>query len=157
MTFRLSILGGAVGATACTVLLAGCSGGSYYMVRQPGAATPYYTTELERAGNYAVQFKDGKTGSAVSLQDSEIKKISKEDYTQGITAPAPAPLVGAVTPVPAAATTTVPVVTAAPAAAAPVPSALPPVPAAAADPVPAATAAPAAAGASAPAPEGKPQ
>lgn len=134
MTARLSILGAAAGATACTVLLAGC-GGSYYMVREPGAATPYYTTELERAGNFAVHFKDGKTGNGVALQNSEVKAISKDDYTKGITAPAPAPLVGAVTPVPSAATATVPVVTAAPADAA----------------------APAAAGASAPAPQGKPQ
>ena len=145
MTFRLNILGAAVGATACTVLLAGCSGGSYYMVRQPGAATPYYTTGMERAGSYAVQFKDGRTGSDVALQNSEVTKISKDDYTKGITTP-PAQVVGAVTPVPSAATTTVPVVTAVPAAAAPVPSALAPVPDA-----------PAAAGASAPASQEKPQ
>jgi hypothetical protein len=144
MTFRLNILGAAVGAT-CTVLLAGCSGSSYYMVRQPGAATPYYTTGMERAGNYAVQFKDGRTGSDVALQNSEVTKISKDDYTKGITTP-PAQVVGAVTPVPSAATTTVPVVTAVPAAAAPVPSALAPVPDA-----------PAAAGATVPAPQGKPQ
>ena len=136
MTFRLSILGAAVGAMACTVLLAACSGGSYYMVRQPGAATPYYTTGLERSGNYAVQFKDGRTGSDVALQNSEVTKISKDDYTRGITTPAPA----AVAPVPAVVVGTVP------APAAPVPSALAPVPDA-----------PAAAGASAPAPEGKPQ
>jgi hypothetical protein len=115
------------------------------MVRQPGAATPYYTTGIERAGNYAVQFKDGKSGSDVALQNSEVTKISKDDYTKGITTP-PAQVVGAVTPVPSAATTTVPVVTAVPAAAAPVPSALAPVPDA-----------PAAAGATAPAPQGKPQ
>jgi len=137
MTFRLSIRGAAVGATACTLLLAGCSGGSYYMVRQPGAATPYYTTGIERAGNYAVQFKDGRTGSEVALQNSEISKISQEDYTRGITTPVPAPTVGAVAPVPSAATVTVPIVTAAPPAAVPLPEA-----------------APAAAGASAPAPQG---
>jgi hypothetical protein len=140
MTFRLSILGAAVGATACTVLFAGCSGGSYYMVRQPGAATPYYTTGIERAGNYAVQFKDGRTGSDVALQNSEVTKISKDDYTMGITTPTPA--AAAVAPVPAVIVGTVP------APAAPVPSALAPVPDAAA---------PAAAGASAPAPQGKPQ
>ena len=139
MTFRLSILGAAVGATACTLLLAGCSGGSYYMVRQPGAATPYYTTGIERAGNYAVQFKDGRTGSEVVLQNSEVTKISQEDYTRGITTPvpAPAPTVGAVAPVPSAATVTVPVVIAEPPVAVPLPGA-----------------APAAAGASAPAPQG---
>lgn len=137
MTFRSSILGATVGATACTLLLAGCSGGSYYMVRQPGAATPYYTTGIERAGNYAVQFKDGRTGSEVALQNSEVAKISQEDYTRGITTPVPAPTVGAVAPVPSAATVTVPVVTAAPPAAVPLPEA-----------------APAAAGASAPTPQG---
>ena len=140
MTFRSSILGAAVGATACTLLLAGCSGGSYYMVRQPGAATPYYTTGIERAGNYAVQFKDGRTGSDVVLQNSEVTKISQEDYTRGITTPVPAPTVGAVAPVPSAATVTVPIVTAAPPAAVPLPEA-----------------APAAAGASAPAPQGTSQ
>ena len=140
MTFRSSILGAAVGATACTLLIAGCSGGSYYMVRQPGAATPYYTTGIERAGNYAVQFKDGRTGSDVVLQNSEVTKISQEDYTRGITTPVPAPTVGAVAPVPSAATVTVPIVTAAPPAAVPLPEA-----------------APAAAGASAPAPQGTSQ
>ena len=140
MTFRSSILGAAVGATACTLLLAGCSGGSYYMVRQPGAATPYYTTGIERAGNYAVQFRDGRTGSDVVLQNSEVTKISQEDYTRGITTPVPAPTVGAVAPVPSAATVTVPIVTAAPPAAVPLPEA-----------------APAAAGASAPASPGTPQ
>ena len=140
MTFRWSIRGAAVGATAGTLLLAGCSGGSYYMVRQPGAATPYYTTGIERAGNYAVQFKDGRTGSDVVLQNSEVTKISQEDYTRGITTPVPAPTVGAVAPVPSAATVTVPIVTAAPPVAVPLPEA-----------------APAAAGASAPAPQGTPK
>jgi hypothetical protein len=140
MTFRLSILSTAVAATACTVLFGGCSGGSYYMVRQPGAATPYYTTGIERAGNYAVQFKDGRTGSDVVLQNSEVTKISQEDYTRGITTPVPAPTVGAVAPVPSAATVTVPIVTAEPPAAVPLPGA-----------------APAAAGASAPAPLGTSQ
>jgi hypothetical protein len=125
MTFRLSILGTAVGATACTLLLAGCSGGSYYMVRQPGAATPYYTTGIERAGNYAVQFKDGRTGSDVVLQNSEVTKISQEDYTRGITTPVPAPTVGAVGPVPSAATVTVPIVTAEPPVGVPLPGAAP--------------------------------
>ena len=136
MTFRLSILGAAVGATACTVLLAGCSGG-YYMVREPGSATPYYTTDIEKAGS-AVQFKDAKTGSAVTLQNSEVKEISKDDFTKGLTAPAPAPAAAVVAPAPAAAVVA-------------------PVPTVVVAPVPAATAAPAAAGASAPAPEGKPQ
>jgi hypothetical protein len=105
MTFRSSILGAAVGATACTVLLAGCSGG-YYMVREPGSATPYYTTDIDKAGS-AVQFTDARTGSAVTLQNSEIKEISKDDFTKGVSAPAPVPAAAAA-PAPAAAGTSAP-------------------------------------------------
>src|SRR6185503_6925037 len=100
MAFRLRLRGAAMGATACTVLLAACSGGGYYMVRQPGSLTPYYTTEIERAGSGSIQFKDARTGSAVALQNSEVKAISKEEYVQGLTAPAPAPAAAVVAPVP---------------------------------------------------------
>jgi hypothetical protein len=98
-----------MGATACTLLLAGCSGGGgYYMVREPGSAMPYYTTAVERAGSGAIQFKDAKTGSAVALQSSEVMAISKDDYTKGLTAPAPAPAAAVAAPVPAATAAPVP-------------------------------------------------
>jgi hypothetical protein len=117
-----------MGATACTLLLAGCSsGGDYYVVREPGSAMPYYTTAVERASSGAIQFRDARTGSAVALQSSEVKAISRDDYTKGLAVSAAA----AAAPVPAAAAAPVPAATAAPV--------------------------PAAAGASTPAPEGKPQ
>ena len=144
MTFRLRLRGAAMGATACTVLLAACSGGGYYMVRQPGSAMPYYTTEIERAGSGSIQFKDARTGSAVALQNSEVKAITKEEYTQGLTAPVPAPAAAVVAPVPVVVAAPVP------ATAAPLPPTATPLPATVAP-------APAAAGATAPAPEGKPQ
>ena len=128
MTFRLA----AAGATACTVLLAGCGSGGYYMVRDPGSATTYYTNNIGTAGS-ALQFKDARTGSAVTLQNSELKQISKEEFTQGITAPAPAPAAAVAAPVPAA---TVGAQSPAAPYAAPLPSG---------------------AGASAPAPQAKPQ
>jgi len=90
-----------VGATA---LLAGCGSSGYYMVRDPGsAAPPYYTSNIGTSGS-AVQFKDARTGNAVTLQNSEVRKISKEEFTQGMTAPAaiivpaPAATVGAQSP-----------------------------------------------------------
>jgi hypothetical protein len=117
MTFRLRFHGAVLGATACTVLLAGCGGsGGYFMVRDPGTPTPYYTENIDTSGS-AVKFKDEKTGSAVTLQSSEVRKISKEEYMKGMTAPAavpvaapapaaaivaPAPTVGAQTPAAAA-------------------------------------------------------
>jgi hypothetical protein len=71
-----------VAASACTVLLAGCGGG-YYMVRDPRSGTAYYTTDVDKAGS-AVKFKDAKTGSAITLQSSEVKEISKDEFTKAL-------------------------------------------------------------------------
>jgi hypothetical protein len=98
MTFKLA----AAGAT-CAALLAGCGSGGYYMVREPGSTTPYYTTSLTTSGS-ALKFKDGKTGNAVTLQNSDVKKISKEEFVQGLTAPVATPAPVIVVPAPAAAT-----------------------------------------------------
>ena len=107
MTFRLSILGAAAAATAWTALLAGCSSdpGTYYMVREPLSGSAYYTTEVEKAGT-AVQFRDARTGSAVTLQNSEVRPIYKDDFIRGVAAPPPAPAASA-TPSPASVPTAV--------------------------------------------------
>ena len=85
MTFRLRLHGAVAGATVCTAFLAGCGSGAYYMVREPGSATPYYTTSISTSGS-ALKFKDAKTGNGVTLQSSELKKISKDEFTQAMTA-----------------------------------------------------------------------
>src|SRR4030095_6703706 len=135
MTFRLSILAAAAGATACTALLAGCSSDPvpYYMVREPLSGTAYYTTEVEKAGT-AVQFKDARTGSAVTLQNSEVREIYRDDFIRGVATPVPAPAAAAA-PAPAAGAAQVPTAVVAPApasagasappAAVPLPSAAP--------------------------------
>ena len=74
MIFRSSILGATLGATACTVLLAGCSGGSYYMVRQPGVATPYYTTGLERAGEACGVSRFAEKALAIRAEDCDCSR-----------------------------------------------------------------------------------
>lgn len=114
MIFRKRLLG----ATALMMLLAGC--GSYYQVRDPASSKNYYTEDIDKSGS-AVKFKDAKTGSAVTLQNSEVKEISKDDFKQGVAAPASPP--AAVAPAPAAAVAPAPVAAAAPAAAAPAPAA----------------------------------
>jgi hypothetical protein len=69
--------------TASTALLAivlvtaGCT--TYYRVTDPQSGKMYYTDEIKRSGS-AVMFKDAKSGSEVTLQGSEIKEISSEDY-----------------------------------------------------------------------------
>jgi hypothetical protein len=84
MIFRKRLLG----ASVLMVLLAGCFG-SYYIVRDPASGTQYYTTDVGKAGvSGAVKFKDAKSGSEVTLQSSEVKEISKDDYSKAITPPA---------------------------------------------------------------------
>lgn len=53
---------------------------TYFRVRSPGVETSYYTEQ---------------TASAVTLQSSEVKKISKQEFMQGATPPAPVATVGA--------------------------------------------------------------
>jgi hypothetical protein len=87
---------------ALTALLAGCGG--YYAVRDPASSTQYYTTDVDKAGSTgAIKFKDAKTGSEITLQSSEVKEISKEDYNKGLTAPAAKPAAAVPAPTPAAA------------------------------------------------------
>ena len=67
----------------------GCS--SYYRVTDPASGKTYYTTKIDNAGRAgAVKIKDGKTGSMVTLQSSEVKEISEEEYEAGLKMPLPA-------------------------------------------------------------------
>jgi hypothetical protein len=75
------------------------------MVRDPGSGTAYYTTDIDKAG------------SAVTLQNSEVREISKDDFTKGLTAPAPVPAAAAAAPAPTVVTVPAPVAVPAPAAA----------------------------------------
>ena len=97
-------------------LLAGC-GGNYYKVNDPASERLYYTTEIEQSRAGAITFKDKKSGSKVTLQSSEVKDISKEEFEAAIKAPAAAPVKATPAPAPAAAA---PAPAPAPAAAAPV-------------------------------------
>ncbi len=72
-----------------TMLIAGCT--TYYQVNDPASGKAYYTTKVSDAGRGgAVKIKDEKTGSMVTLQSSEIKEISEEQYKAGLVAKAPA-------------------------------------------------------------------
>jgi hypothetical protein len=69
------------------ILVASCS--SYYRVTDPASGKTYYTTKIDNAGRAgAVKIKDGKTGSMVTLQSSEVKEISEEEYEAGLKMPA---------------------------------------------------------------------
>ena len=65
--------------------VAGCS--SHYRVTDPSSGKTYYTTKINEAGRAgAVKIKDEKTGSTVTLQSSEVKEISAEEYEAALKA-----------------------------------------------------------------------
>ena len=79
-------------AGVCFALL--CAGGcasDYYKVTDPTTGREYYTTELQRNNSGAATLKDARTGNTVNLQNSEISKVSKEEYESGRFTPPPAP------------------------------------------------------------------
>ncbi|HSF65929.1 MAG TPA: hypothetical protein VLA67_00705 [Nitrospiraceae bacterium] len=98
-------------------ILAGC-GGNYYKVNDPTSNKLYYTTKIDQSKSGAITFNDKKSGSKVTLQSSEVKDISKEDFEAGVKVVAAAP--AKVTPAAAPAQAPVPAPAPAPAAAAPV-------------------------------------
>ena len=63
-------------------LLAGC--GNYYRVNDPAGTKEYYTTEIDKTRAGAISFKDEKSGSVVTLQSSEIKEISKDEFKAAV-------------------------------------------------------------------------
>ena len=64
-------------------LLAGC-GGSYYRVNDPAGTRQYYTTDIDQTKTGAITFKDERSGSVVTLQSSEVKQISKNEFKAAV-------------------------------------------------------------------------
>jgi hypothetical protein len=62
---------------AIVLLTAGCT--TYYRVSDPSTGKSFYTTDVKRNGS-AVMFKDAKSGSDVTLQASEVKEITSDEY-----------------------------------------------------------------------------
>jgi len=81
-----------VGVIVCGLIagVVGCS--SHYRVTDPASGKTYYTTKINDAGRAgAVKINDDRTGSTVTLQSSEVKEISEEEYEAGLKAQPPAP------------------------------------------------------------------
>jgi len=120
------------------LLMTACA--TYYKVTDPSSGSTYYTEEVKKERGGASTFKDARSGSEVTIQNSEVLEISEKDFDTGRTTqvvkPAPTP---AAAPVPAPAPTPAPLVAPAPA---PAPT---PAPSVAPAPAPAPTPAPSAA------------
>ncbi|HEX8749953.1 MAG TPA: hypothetical protein VF732_02485 [Nitrospira sp.] len=68
------------GLLVCGLILivAGCT--HYYRVTDPGTGKTYYTTDLNEERGGAVKLKDDRTKSTVTLQSSEVREISEDEY-----------------------------------------------------------------------------
>ena len=61
----------ALGVVACS--------STYYLVKDVDSGHEYYTTKVDRS-RPGVTFKDGKGHSLVTLQNSEVIEITKDQY-----------------------------------------------------------------------------
>jgi len=48
--------------------------------RDPGSSAEYYTTAIKKSGS-AVEFKDSKTLTNMTLQNSQVSEITKDQYS----------------------------------------------------------------------------
>jgi hypothetical protein len=63
-------------------VLTGCGG--YYMVTDPSSKNVYYTENIKDSKAGMIKFTDSKTGSDVTLQSSEVKEITKDEFKAGV-------------------------------------------------------------------------
>lgn len=64
-------------------LVAGC-GGNYYRVNDPAGTREYYTTDIDKTKAGSITFKDEKSGGVVTLQSSEVKEISEQEFDAAV-------------------------------------------------------------------------
>ena len=53
---------------------------SYYRVTDQATGRTYYTNDYDRTDSGGVVFKDAKTESKVTLQSSEVREVSRQDF-----------------------------------------------------------------------------
>lgn len=70
------------------LLVTACA--TYYRVKDPNTGNLYYTEKVKRDGG-AAMFKDARTNAEVTIQNSEIMEITKDEYKAGVLTPVPAP------------------------------------------------------------------
>jgi hypothetical protein len=64
-----------------SLFLAGCT--KYYAVTDPTTKKVYYTTKLDENKSGSTTFKDAKTGQTVTVQNTEVKQIKKDEFKAG--------------------------------------------------------------------------
>jgi hypothetical protein len=67
------------------LMLSACT--TYYMVKDPQTGKAFYTTEISQKKGQAVVFKDTASGAQITLQNSQVSEISKDQYKAAVAAP----------------------------------------------------------------------
>ncbi len=62
--------------------VSGCA--SYYKVMDPASGKVYYTEDIHNRGNGVIQFKDEVSKTKVTLPQSEVMEITKDQYKANI-------------------------------------------------------------------------
>ena len=73
-----------LGWVAVIALMTGVRCTHYYKVNDPAGQKEYYTKDIEEGKGGAIKIKDAKSGSTVTLQSSEVKEISEEEYEAAV-------------------------------------------------------------------------
>ena len=55
-------------------------GGGYYKVVDPATDKTYYTKKINTEKGGAIKIKDANTGSTVTLQNSEVTQVKKDEF-----------------------------------------------------------------------------
>ena len=64
----------------CLAGLFALTGCAYYQVTDPASGKVFYTQDINREKGGAVRIRDAGTGDEVTLQNSQIKKVSQEEF-----------------------------------------------------------------------------
>lgn len=86
----MSIRYTAITALLATALLYGCRS-TYFLVNDPDSGKKYYTTEVKRNAGASATFTDARTHTIVTLQNTQIMKITKDQYAAAVGNPAENP------------------------------------------------------------------
>ncbi len=79
IAFRVMVIG------LMAMFLVSC--GSYYKVTEPSSDKTYYTKKIKSKKEGAVVFTDEASGSDVTLQNSEVTEIDKDEFKTGTMPP----------------------------------------------------------------------
>ena len=69
---------------AAAATLTGCA---KYAITDPSSGTTYYTDKYDTNRNDTITFKDRRDDAKVSLKQYEVRKISGDEYQQGLKSP----------------------------------------------------------------------